>query len=351
MKYLLLSVCALMVLAGCKKEPLPVLPESNDPYYTVRGLVDSDSINWVVGIDEVAISHGVSEMNGVKSFFGQISSPHDGMALKIEILSPERVYTGTEIAAVTGGELDYLVHRNGSIKFNFGMNYEQFNYLLVKDELNNYVVMDQVPFTQFGIYNVDLKFTDYGSETFVVPVKYGFENMELQAGFTSSGDAGNLHATPLTVDGEHEWYINGTLVSEEASLLVPVQNGIHTVCHKIHDEFGNVAEHTTLIRVKDNTFYWQLKYYYVPPVQASSHYGNVVVSMMKDGVWYSSASGDVNLSNSFTVSDVTTILDGELEPLWTIFDFAFGATLHNENQTNSLYLPDMKGTVSVGLKE
>jgi hypothetical protein len=351
MKYLLLSIFALFVLAGCKKEPLPVLPEENEPYYSVRGLVNTDSINWVVGMNEVEISHGVTEMNGVKSFFGQISSPQDGMALKIEILSPERVYTGTEIAAVTGGELDYLVHRTGSVKFNFGMNYEQFNYLLVKDELNNYVVMDQVPFAQFGIYDVHLKFTDYGSESFVVPVKFGFENQELHPGFASSGNGGNLHVTPFTVDGAHQWYMNGTLVSQEASLLVPIQNGIHTICHKIQDEFGNTAEHTTLIRIKDNTFYWQLKYYYVPPVQASSHYGNVVVSMLKDGVWYTSSNADVNLSSLFTVSDVSTILNADLEPEWTLFDFAFGATLYNDNQTNSLYLPHMEGAVSVGLTE
>lgn len=348
--YKLLTILSVFVLAACKKEPLPELPESNDPYYMIRGLVNGDSINWTVGLDDITLSHGVSEMNGVESFYGQINSPFEGMAVRIDVLRPERFFTGSEVSAIPSDELPFLVHRPGSIKFNFGMNYSQFNYLLVKDETNNFVVMDKVPFDEFGMYTVDLKFTDYGPESFSIPIKYGFENQELIAGFTSAGDGTNLVVTPLTPTGSHKWYIDGNLVSEEPTLIYPIQNGIYTVTHKITDQYHNEAEHTTLVRFKENSFYWQLKYHYVPPMQPSSHYGNVIVSMLKNGQWYSTTVDSENLSNKFLVSNIETILDNDFDPLWTIFDFSFRASLYNENQTDSLYLPEMVGTVNVALQ-
>lgn len=350
MNRLLLIILSIVLFASCKKEPLPELPAENEPYYNISGLVNGDSINWTVGKEDATLSHGVTSMNGIQSFYGQINSPKDGMAIRIEILRPEIIFDGAEFSIIHDEELPYLVHEAGAIKFNFGMNYQQFNYLLIKNELNDYVVMNQVPFKQYGLYTVDLKFTDFGPESFSVPVKYGFEDHDLLPAFTSSGDGNVLTVKPLTTEGAHEWYIDGVLVSEEAAFSQPLEDGIYTVQHKITDDFHNCADYTTLIRFMDGQYYWQLKYYYVPPVQPSSHYGSVIVSMQKNGVWYSSTTSKSNLDYKFHVSNVETILDGNFEPLWTLFDFSFGTALYHENQTDSLYLSEMAGTVNVALK-
>lgn len=346
----LFFVLPIVFLVGCKKDPLPVLPDSNEPFYEVRGLVNGDSINWVVGLDDATITHGISEMNGVQTFYGQINSPQDEMALKIEILRPEIFFDGTSIEAIEGSQLVYLVHKPGSVKFNFGMNYSQLNYLLIKDEMNEFLVNDHIDFDEFGIYNVYLKFTDYGSESFIVPIKYGFEENELIACFNSSGDGNILHVHPITTEGTHQWILNGELVSEEAGFTKEMQNGIHTLTHKITDANFNEAEYTTLIRFVDGNFYWQLKYYYMPPAQASSNYSKVMVSFMKDGVWYTSSNSSSNLENKFDVSNIETIVDSNFEPMWTMFDFAFKSVLYNETQSDSLYLPEMIGSINVALK-
>ncbi len=117
----LFFILSILLLASCKKDPLPELPDSNEPYYSVRGLVDEDSINWVVGLNQATITHGVTEMNGVQTFYGQINSPQTGMALKVEVLRPEIIFNGTSIDAISGNELFYLVHCPGSVKFNFGI--------------------------------------------------------------------------------------------------------------------------------------------------------------------------------------------------------------------------------------
>ena len=343
----LFFVLPIVFLVGCKKDPLPVLPDSNEPFYQVRGLVNGDSINWVVGLDDATITHGISEMNGVQTFYGQIK---DEMALKIEILRPEIFFDGTSIEAIEGSQLVYLVHKPGSVKFNFGMNYSQLNYLLIKDEMNEFLVNDHIDFDEFGIYNVYLKFTDYGSESFIVPIKYGFEENELIACFNSSGDGNILHVHPITTEGTHQWILNGELVSEEAGFTKEMQNGIHTLTHKITDANFNEAEYTTLIRFVDGNFYWQLKYYYMPPAQASSNYSKVMVSFMKDGVWYTSSNSSSNLENKFDVSNIETIVDSNFEPMWTMFDFAFKSVLYNETQSDSLYLPEMIGSINVALK-
>lgn len=348
-KFLFL-VLSLVVLAGCKKDPLPVIPDANAPYYEIRGLVNDDSINWVVGLEDVALTHGVTEMNGVQSFYGQINSPNDGMAVKIEILRPEIFFDGASIDAIKGNQLYYLVHKPGSVKFNFGINYSQLNYLLVKNEMNEFVVTNQLEFDEFGVHNVSLRFTDFGSESFVVPIKYGFEEDELVACYNSYGDGTMLHVQPITTTGTHKWILNGELVSEEAGLAMEMQDGIYTLTHKITDVNLNEAEYTSLIRFVDGNFYWQLKYYYIPPVQASSNYGKVTVSFLKNGVWYSSTSATSNLENKFDVSNIETTLNSNFEPLWTMFDFTFKSVLYNENQSDSLYLPEMIGAINVALK-
>jgi len=345
--FLFLSIFGLV---GCKKDPLPVLPDSNTPYYAIRGLVNGDSINWVVGVDDATITHGVSEMNGVQTFYGQINSLQDEMAVKVEILRPEIFFDGTSIGAIESNQLSYLVHKPGSVKFNFGINYSQLNYLLVKNEMNEFVVVDHVEFEEYGINNVYLKFTDYGSESFTIPVKYGFEENELVACFNSSGDGNILYVQPVNAEGSHQWILNGELISQETGFVKEMQNGIFTLTHKITDINFNESEYTTLIRFVDGNFYWQLKYFYIPPTVASYNYGRVTVSVLKDGIWYSSHFANSNLEHKFDVSNIETVLDSNFEPMWTMFDFNFKSVLYNESQSDSLYLPEMIGSMNVALK-
>lgn len=348
--YYLLPFIALTITA-CKKEELPELPEENAPFYSIRGLVNEDSLNWVVGLDEATLSCGNASMNGIDTYYGQINSGSDGNAIRVEVVCPELIYDGATIGAIKSGKAKYLVHQPGSVKLNFGMYYSQFNYVLVKNESNDFVSSNEIVFDEYGLHNVVLKFTDYSStESFNLPIRYGFEYTSSKPGFHSSSDGDTLVVTPETMEGSHKWYVNGTLQSNEPIFKTELADGIYQVSHRRKDPNGNEAEHTTLIRMKDGEYLWQLKYFYLGQDEPLSNFGTVMVSMRKDGVWYKSEYTPSNICKTFDISNIKTIIDTKLLSATTLFDFNFGTSLLNENQTDSLSLPQMTGTLSVGLK-
>lgn len=346
-KYLMAFVLVVS-MTSCKKEQLPDLPDENAPYYHIAGLVGEDSINWKVGVNDTWLSYGESSMNGVESYYGQITSGVNGDIIRIEIIRPEIYSNGTEISTFTGANLTYLVHQAGAVKFNFGMNYEQFNYVLVKNNLDLFTSASQVVFDQFGAYNVVVKFSDYSlSESFIVPIKFGFEDDLLQTGFSSHGEGDTLFVEPTTLQGQHRWYIDGALVSSSATFNTTLSDGIYEVKHSLTDIHGNEGTYATLVRIKNGAFQWQMKYFYVPPADPSSHYGDVIVSMKKDGAWYSSAGAKSNLGNKFNVSNISTEINVSQSSGKTAFDFIFRSLLYTEDQSDSLYLPEMTGRMAI----
>lgn len=349
-KYLIALVFAVS-MTSCNKEPLPNLPDENGPYYHINGLVNEDSINWKVGVDDTWLAYGQSNINGVESYYGQITSGLTGDIIRIEILRPEIFSDGTEISAFTGADLGYLVHESGAVKFNFGLNYEQFNYILIKNNLDLFESVHQVDFEQFGDYHVTVKFSDYSlSESFVIPVKFGFEDNMLKTRFSSYGESDTLFLEPVVLEGEHRWYIDGDLVSSDATFNTQLNDGIYEVKHMFTDIHGNEGAYSTLVRFKNGNFLWQMKYFYVPPAEPSSHYGTVIVSMKKNGVWYSSVESKTNLENKFNVSNISTEINIGQSSGKTAFDFMFRSLLYTPDQSDSLYLPQMTGRMAIEFK-
>lgn len=346
--YLILMLS--LAFFSCKKESLPELPEENSPYYKIKGLVNEDLIDWNVGLNNVTITYGTGDMNGVQTYYGQINSATDGKAIKIEVIRPERFFNGAKVTLIPTDGLSFFVQKSGAIKFNFGANFSQFNYFLIKNEANDFMSMDLVNFDEYGLYNLELKFLDYSSTPFVLPVKFGFEEELINARFDCIGDGGSIVATPEKSAGKHKWFIDGNLVSEETVFIYTLQNGIYSLKHKFSDEFGNEAEYSTLVRIKNDQFYWQLKYFYEQPNQCVSNYGKVIVSFLKNGEWYNSENTLDNLKNSFSVANINTVLGQDFEPQSCMFDFDFKSSLYNDNHTDSLYLSDMIGTINIGLK-
>ncbi|MBK9191445.1 MAG: hypothetical protein IPM77_07975 [Crocinitomicaceae bacterium] len=146
MNRLFLILLSFAVVVSCKKDPLPELPDENDPYYCIKGLVNGDSINWIAGLDNVTYNYGTGDLNGIETYYGVINSGENDMAVKIEIVEPELIYDGTTISGIEAGKLNYLVNESAQIKFNFGMNYEQFNYVLVKNEIGDFTFQNKLKF-------------------------------------------------------------------------------------------------------------------------------------------------------------------------------------------------------------
>jgi len=338
----------LFVSVACNKESIPDLPTENSPYYHISGLINNDSINWQVGVNNCWLNYGQSDVNGVDTYFGQINSADNNNAVRIEVLRPEIYNNGSEIGAITGTALNYLVHKPGSIKFNFGLAYEQFNYVLVKNENGNYEFFNSYQMNEFGCHNLTLRFVDYDdSKSFTFPVKYGFEDSELDLGFTSLADNTGVNFTANQQDGQHTWYINDSIVGTEANLYLEMPDGIYTLKHTYKDVNANEGNYATLIRFRNGSFYWRMKYFYIAPTESSSNYGKVIVSIKRNGEWYSSDHTLSNLENDFSISNIKTTLSSALSSGKTSFDFVFKSVLYNASQSDSLYLPEMRGRIGV----
>jgi len=102
------------VLASCKKEPLPDLPEGNSPIYTLNGNVNSDSVDLSVGLDGTKLNYGLSEENGLITHFGEIDAPNKNEKFRIEFIQQERPETANETRVFNDFTVPYLVHEQVS---------------------------------------------------------------------------------------------------------------------------------------------------------------------------------------------------------------------------------------------
>ncbi|MEO9534094.1 MAG: hypothetical protein ABJG68_03780 [Crocinitomicaceae bacterium] len=348
MKKLLGFVMMVLVLAACKKEPLPDLPEDTPPYYSIQGSIDGEAIDLNVGQEGIEIAQGTSMINGIPSYFGQIVSPAEELIIKFEFVRPELMLDATGVCAFDYSKLGFMVHEPGCRSFSFGNNQYQSNYLLIKDENGNFVPTDEVQMNEFGQYSAIMKFTDVGQNSFTVPVRYGFADFQLNPAFTLSPDNDMVHFEPVEDDGAHQWYVNDDLISSEESFSSTFPIGVHKVEHVIQDEYGNESRHLTLMRITDYVLDWKMDIN-VCGGSNTNNYGKVIVSVSKNGTLYTSDKYLDNLSQNFSVSNVEYIGSSDFNPERAVFDFFFNATLLNASQTDSLSLEDMTGTFNVGL--
>lgn len=345
-----LILALVAVVTSCKKEPLPDLPEANTPYYSVSGYVDGEFVDMNVGQEGIHISQGVSEMNGIPTFYGQIISPNENLRLRIEFTRPEIVVSSAGVSAFDLSNLGYLVHQPGCKTFSFGSNILQGNFVQVAVESGIFNQQNEISFDEYGKHEVSFKFTDIGQNSFTIPIKYGFENTMLNTGFTTSPNQDTTVFSANDIELNHEWYIDGTWVSSEAEFGMPLSIGIHKVEHKVKDTHENEASHTTLIRITDFVLDWQLG---LNPCSGTSNsgskYGKVIVTLWKDGVEYSSVHLNDNLSNNFSVSNIE-YFGVQSMPSRAAFEFSFGTTLMNEDSGDSLSLSGMSGNFNIGLQ-
>lgn len=340
-----------LIMVACKKEPLPNIPPSTGPYYSIKGYMDGTYFHMNVGQEGILISQGTSVENGIKSYYGQIVSPSEDLLIRIEFTAPEAPLNAQGLIALNAGNVSYLVHSPGCQSASFGSNFTQFNFLQIKNELGIFQPVNEVNFTKFGIYPITMKFTDAGQSTFQVPVNYGFSNNVLNPGFTSYEIADSVQFVAFVSEFNHQWLIDGNLVSTAASFYTSLANGVHLVEHKIVDGYSNEASHSTLVRFTDYVLDWQMTMNNCTgSANPTNNYGKVTVKALTNGQEYKSDGSADNLTKFFTVSNIEYIGNSNQEPTRAVFNVVFEAELVNESGTESLSLTGMEGTFNVGLQ-
>lgn len=344
---LLFSV--VLVFNACKKEPLPILPDSNDPVYTLNGKINDENFSIQVGVGDATISYGVDQLNGIETFYGLVESPSKDFALRVDILRPELFPAGSGTNGLIGDDPDFFVHSPGCLMLGFGNSSAQLDNMLIKNDEGKFEIGNTVQFEEFGLDTLTLKFTDFEAKTFKIPVTYGFEQLQLNPGFTSSGTGDTCVLTSLSTYPYHEWYVNDDLVSEDASFEIHLQDGIHMIKHIVMDGAGNAASYTSLVRFRNDEYQWQLQYNYCTQV-VQSNYGKMMVSFRKDNVWYRSNKVLTNGAQKFDLENLNYISDEEGMPKMAYFDIKFNALLRDNSQSLSLTLQNIGGKIAVGLK-
>ena len=333
-------------LASCKKECLPQLPEDTGSYYSIHGLMDGDSVDLNVGQDGVIMKQGVSSLNGVQTFYGQILSPSADLSIKIEFIRPEKTNTSIGHTAFDQNQLSFLIHESSCIDLGFGNNQDQLNYLLVKNSQGDFQPINQLVFDEFGIYDITMKFTDFSENTFTLPIKYGYDNLLLNSDFKFITANGLINLEPVITEGTHQWLIDGNLISNDETCSIEVGPGIYLVEHVLKDQDLNESSQSALVRMSNYSFDWVMNVDPCPYTN-NSNYGKVILTIESKGETYRSDKASVNLNNQFSVSNEAYFIEDGIDRV--VFDFVFDAFLINENHTDSLALESMKGTFNIGL--
>lgn len=345
----LLGVTALIV--ACNKEPIPELNDSEAPTYGFRGGMNDEDFDIEVGEGDAALSYGVSSMNGIPTFYGQIDAPSQDITLRVEVIEPEKypVDIDDEELQLIQDDPDFFVHNPACIRLNFGQDYKQYDNLLIEDEEGQFHPETMVSFDEFGLHSLRLKLTDYGPQPFTIPIRYGFEYQDIDPKFETVAVGNVVSFSSLGEYPFSEWYMNGDLISSELSFEMEMPDGVHEIRHLVKDGVGNEAEHITLLRITNGEFKWVLKYDYCTLVD-QNNYGKMMVSVKRDGVWYRSSKELNNVLRSFDVTKIQYIRDASNVTEIAVLDVNFEAILKDDSQSLSLSLTNMTGTIAVGLK-
>ncbi|MGB1103837.1 MAG: hypothetical protein ACPG21_09435 [Crocinitomicaceae bacterium] len=341
------------MITSCKKQELPELPEGNDPIYKMSGNVNGEIVDLSVGENSVVMRHGISSMNGVKAYYGEMESLTSDDNLRIEFVRPEKEFTGMNYTLFEEGELPFLFHKKGKVKFDFGGVGNELNNLRIADDNGNFANVTTHEIQQYGYKTLRLKFDQYqdSNEEFNIILKHGFDDELMNPDFHVQTQLDTVIIQPIVSDYHHEWYIDGVLVGREVIYTNVLEDGIHQIIHIVRDDSGNEAFKTVLIRQKWSKEFWQMDVNYTEEYEFSPYnYGQMVVSMEKAGEWYRSDLSIENEMASFDVSDVTFIPNASGDLPLVSFQFNFDAVLVNAAHTDSLILTDMTGRFLLGLE-
>jgi hypothetical protein len=345
-----ISLILAILLVACEKEPYPELPLGNDPIYSVKGLVNSDSLNFTVGLENVDIKSGTSTKNGLTTYYGEMSNAIKNEKIRIEFIQLEKQRTTDGYNVFESEQLSFLVQENAKLIFDFGGVGNQKNNFSLEDKNGNFVNTNTMNLDEFGRIQGRAMFTDYGSDVFDFSFLHGFENKELISDFTIQGAENIILVQALNEFEVNEWYINNMLVGTGSFYSGEIVDGIHQITHRIVDIVGNESSTSKIVRFKGGKDFWEMTANYAPEYTFENYnYGRVVVSMFKNGEWYSSEFTDDNKLENFNMNEIQIIQNQVSGKPFVAFNFNFSCTLENQDKSAELNLSDLTGKFLVGL--
>lgn len=339
-----------LILIACKKEALPDLGESNEPIYNLSGSIDGESLDLQLGKGDAAVTYGLSEENGMPTFYGLIESESKNQKIKFEIIQNEKSKNGDNYAVFNADEIPFLVHEKGRVQFDFGGVGNQNNFLFLQDRNGNFIKTDILEMKEFGNVELSVIFYDYGNHAFKFMMQHGYHQEKLVARFTVNSDQNTIELFSEQENYSNEWYLNDVLVGTDQNYAGSLEDGIHVIKHIVRDQDGNKAEAFGLVRFKGGKNFWTMDMNYLPEYEFESYnFGRMMVSVFQNDEWYSTNLAASNKSNNMKVSNVKFIPNSEKNKPLIGFDLDFSAYLANSTKTDSVYIENMTGRFCLGL--
>jgi len=343
----ILLLFSILLTFSCKKIEPPMDPsEANDPIYLLEGIINGDSLNLYVNDTTVFISDAPYNMNGVEAFSSTISDLETAFELKIILLKPELLLTETNVQLITETNKNFLVHQTICKCFDFSNGSNQENYINLMVNGVNYNG-NQFELNEYGIYDIDINFSNINSQFYTIPVKIGFRDEILNPYFDISVLNNKIILESENLNITNEWLVDGNQISTKLIDSIVVSNGIHIITHQVTDLYDNSASYSTIINYY-NELIWQMTPNYCSTNSIENNYGSVIIEVIYEGEKYTSVCNTINLLNEFKITNIEYILDGPTQTInFVKFNVNFDAELKTINNSKTLNLINMNGTFHI----
>lgn len=349
-KHYIIALLITFFALACKKIEPPVdETEANEPIYLLEGLINEDSIKLYVNDTTVFISDSPYNMNGVEAYSSTISDLETGFELKMTVIRPEIFLDEDGVKLIENGELDFLVHEEICKSFDFpdGSNQGDYFGISINTETTQGNVVD---IKEYGKYSADLKFSNISSQTYELPVEFGFKDEILNPYFEADGLGSVLSYTAEDNGLIHEWKIDGNVVNDSFAGEQQLSDGIHRISHYVEDDYDNVATYTTLVYFQNGLYKWTLETSYCSPNIVENNYGRVFIEVKYNGIEYTSVYNPENFNNQLEISNIVYVVNPNTQSIdFVKFNIKFDAELKTQDNLKTLNLKDMNGTFHIAV--
>jgi hypothetical protein len=349
----ILAILSVVGTVSCKKIKPPIdESEANNPIYKIEGLMNGDSLKLYVDDSTVFIDNALYDFNGVEAYSSTISDIENDFELRVVVVRPEIYIDEEGIKLIENKDVDFLIDQGVCLGTSFGAS-SQNDYF--------HINIDQQEFSGghfgthgYGMYQAGLQFPNIDTKIHDITIPVGFNHSELMPTFNLVGYNNNLvefNADNSSTDASHQWYVDDILINTQASFTETIDFGLHSVEHKITDQYGNIAIHKTMFYINNNSLEWVMKFeenicnndYY-----QSNNYGRGFIEVDRKGELFSSLYNPNNTAYKLKVTNIEYIVDGQSQDIKIIkFNLNFNAELKNKDESETIILENMQGVFQI----
>lgn len=253
-KIYMILTCIILIATSCKKEKI-VVPEENEPVFTVEGTFDGDAFSLVAG-DDGAYMHTMTQVeNGVNVFSGIISN--DDLSFEVGVFDGNLDLEVLDVPSSNIAPIFSSISTTpiATLSKNVFQNASNINYIrwFVNGDDRG---INNVPIYEAGKYNIcaEIHFNDGISKTLCNDLILGFNHnatydvaTEMLGNGVVKISTQNASNTISSVD----WYLNDVMVESADTIELNLGSTLQKITAKVHFQNGVVKTKSILVNGYD----------------------------------------------------------------------------------------------------